>query len=363
MKNRIDSGDDSQNFLAGRDIHVGVTPTDAIAISKEVVEQALGVYSHEVREEVEARFRDFREEVVQRICQSSPASLVAFRDVDIQAAFFEASTAYVRTGRDDVKRSLVDLVAARCNAKSGGLQAVVLNEAISTVRKLTREGIAALTVAFVAQRVQFADVVDLADLNARCKRALFPLFDTDLPRWQPGAQAELNHLMAVGCATLLAEEQTLQCILVKSYPGLFQEGHFRRAISSDLLTVSDRMVRDYQSIPLFVPCAQDENKLRVNALNRANAETLIRTYARPDEERELVEEYLFLLENGVLNLDQVRDRLTELDHEWETLMFIWEDHPWLSRLEPTSVGLAIAHANWARLLGYETVPLDDWLPR
>jgi len=302
------------------------------------------MYKNESREEVQRRFGEMQRDLLTRIADFDDAELGAFRDPDVQALLTEAQVSYARSGRDDVKRTLVDLIAARCSTEPGGLQAVVTTEAVEVVRKITRGGIAILTVSFLVTRVQNEGLNSLADLDVWARQNISP-FLPDVPV----NRAEFEHLASTGTAIIDIGERSLVSILPKRYPGLFQRGLSREEISDDIWELQEKNGN------LFRQCLNNEEKIQVLALNADVARSRFGRSGAPD----VMDRYVELLESNLVgNVEQfIRERLPA----WSEILDTWNRSELIGHTNLTSVGVAIAHCNWTNTMKVST-PLSVWIP-
>lgn len=276
-------------MLSGRDLTInnynGLSPAQAVEIAEQVVSRELARFSIEAQQEISRRVEAMRVELIERIGQFDKASLDAFRDPDVQALLGEAQVSYARSGRDDVRRTLVDLVVARCSASPGGLEAIVTAEAIEVVRKVTRGGMAILTVSFLVARVRNMAINNLQDLDNWAARNILPFIDE-----VPANQAEYLHLVSSGTAQISLGERQIVPLLAETYPGVFQQGISQDEISPLLWELHE------QAGNLFMPCLISEGTLQVAALDKEIAAQRIPATASP----ELREQYQSLLDSNLV---------------------------------------------------------------
>ena len=135
-------------------------------------------------------------------------------------------------------------------------------------------------------------------------------------------------------------------VWVKMYPGLFARGMTHDEIPEDLRDVSD----------LFRQCLTDPEKLQVNALDADGAVTTATQAGFPEHSEGLTQ----LLLSNVKAADIVEAQVVGLVPELAVLADRWTSTP-MKNLALSSVGLALAHANWTRLAG-QSAGLDIWIP-
>jgi hypothetical protein len=346
-----ESGDSSLNVQSGRDTtinnHSGVSVVEAMQILQHVVQRELEVYAQASQNEIRVRVSELRTELLDRISQLDDHALSSFREPDVQAVLLDAQVAYARSGRDDVRRALVDLVAARCVTQTEDMQAVVINEAVATVRKVTRGGIAILTVVFVVGQVKNQGIDSLEALDDWASKYITP-FISQVPRMA----AEYRYLSATGTATFEGLiDRPLCSLLSRTYPGLFQNGMTEEDIPEVLLQANERRNRQ-----LFTPCVHDTNRIQVAALDDKIAREKIGDAEDPD----LVDLYVKLLERNRMQDHDCEVVIRKKLPVWTQILDLWQSIGEIRRITLTPVGVAIAHCNWTNATQAKA-PMSIWM--
>jgi hypothetical protein len=268
-------------------------------------------------------------------------------DPGIQADVLTAGDGYVRTGREDVKRSLIDLIALRCGVETGSLQGAVISEAIETVRRNTARGITIATVLFLLTRVINHGLNSVAELEAWGFTNIGPHVH-NLPLSAP----EYEYLASTPAAYTEIGEFHIPDLLGRKFPGLFNRGVEEGSLSEAMLRLREGHPE------LFTPCLQDSSKVQPAALNLFVAETKCRQSDLPES---ISEEYQSLLTTTVSPSDSIRELIQSQAPTWSSLDEIVEARSELRQLRLTSVGIAIAHCNWTSTTG-DLAPLSTWIP-
>lgn len=345
---RQESGDSSTNLQAGRDVHATfiqevADPTVAMEIARKVAQWEIEKYHEAAWVVVESRLEEFRSEVIKRIDTLDPKRLESFKDPDVQMMLRDAQRSYARSGRPDVCRTLVDLVAARCSTQSGGFQAAVISEAVEAVRKLTPAAIAALTVSFILTRTKAVGVTSPDQLIAWLIENVGPFIDE-----LPSGVHEYEFLEATRSASI-SPAFDLPKILLEGYGGLLQRGITREQIPDPLWAAHEKSTK-----PLFVPCLRDQSKLHANVLNRKEA------IAFAESAGLSTIDYRSTLAGGQLSDQETMEFISAAYPKWNKLLDSWNTTS-LKNLRLTSVGIAIGHSNWSNRTGGRA-PLSIWLP-
>lgn len=168
---------------------------------------------------VDERLESFTDRFVQSVEARAPDALQTVQDPDVQYTLFPAQRDYARSGAENLGETLIEILVARCAEKTGSLRAIVLNEAASTVGRLTPGQINALTCHWLVTRVRDQGMQNLEGLMSWLRTNLVPA-TVDLP----SHRAAYEHLSYCGCAQIQITETSLGNVWVKMYPGLFARG-------------------------------------------------------------------------------------------------------------------------------------------
>jgi len=322
-------------------VHVGITAVEAAELMLSVGRSNLVEMQGLAKQIVDERLESFTDRFVQSVEARAPGVLQAVQDPDVQYTLFAAQRDYARSGAENLGETLIDLLVARCAEKTGSLRAIVLNEAVTTVGRLTPGQVNALTCFWLVTRVRGLSMQNLDGLVNWLRTNVVPA-TADLP----SHSAAYEHLSYCGCAQIQVTAISLGDAWAKTYPGLFARGMTREEIPEDLRDVS----------ALFTQCLTDPEKLQVNALD-ADAAVMTATQAGFPERSEVLSQ---LLLNNVKAADVVEAQVIGLIPELAGLADLWTSTP-MQNLGLSSVGIALAHANWTRLAGKST-GLDVWIP-
>ncbi len=143
-------GEGAAAYQAGRDVIVntGMSPEQMTEIMMGLARQ-LAFYQLDAQQTVEDRLTSFREEMLKTFAQPGRGNPEAFRDPDFQYMLNDAQTAYVRSGDEVVKGTLVDIIARRSLETERSRIAVTLNDAATKVPLLTTNEFAELSLVYV----------------------------------------------------------------------------------------------------------------------------------------------------------------------------------------------------------------------
>src|SRR5229473_350490 len=131
---------------SGRDtvIQHGLSPAQMKEIMEAIASQLPG-YAAVAREIVDERLRDFEQRVIGRFADTSSTRSEAFKDPDFQHVVIRAQNAYARSGDEQVRETLVDLIARRSMETDRTRLLLSLDEAVEKAALLTKNEFAELS--------------------------------------------------------------------------------------------------------------------------------------------------------------------------------------------------------------------------
>ena len=316
---------------------------DVRDIALDMVRQNLPEFIREARELIDIRVNDIAERFAQRMKDEAPEVLRSVTDPDVLHAISTAGLTFARSGDDDLGDVLVDLLADRCAAEQRSLMAIVLNEAIATAGRMTRSQMAILSIVWRLTRTKYGRMDSPESFKQYLNEQVKALLEQ-----VPEGEASFWHLQYLGCVSIELTELNLAANFLAAYPGVFSLGFTRDEVDDDLLNAVD-------STPLLMPCMRDANRLQVAALDengiRAHVENLSGKHHA---------EALIALQNVHLMTPEAVKFWVESELPWAARLFeLWPTTP-LQNCRLTSVGMAIAHANYRKLTG-SNPPLSIWI--
>lgn len=343
LSQKQSSGDNSWNIQAQADVNVtvtGISASDALAIAQSVGRENLMEMQGIASQIVDERLEQFNRKLVERTVQEAPEALHAVQDPDVQYSLLTAQREYARSGSEQLGDTLIDLLVARSGSDTRSLKAIVLNEAIATVGRLTGPQIDALTVHWLCTRVQNGSLTDIESLTLWIRQNLLPF-----ARSLPAHNASYEHLAYTSCASVQITSIDLPGAFAATYPGLFAKG-----------LLEDEVPEPFRGTAVITRCLHDANRWQVNALHEEAAREAAQANGLPEHEQGLVD----LLQSNVKPGPEVAELLARLVPEMSMLLDAWTTTA-LHNLRLTSVGVAIAHSNWARVAG-GSADLSIWIP-
>jgi hypothetical protein len=331
------------NYQAGRDIvYVGVSAAEAREIALDVYKANFLTLSGVAERVAGDRAESITHEFLDRLQRENADWLSSMADPDMLSVVFTAQSGYARSGEPDLEQALVDLLVDRAGQQERDLKALVLNEAIGTLPKLTSVQRRALAVCFLFRYVGYVGLDSLDD------------FYSQMGHWRPvldiGSlkRADLQYLQAAGAGSSSMSSPPLGMLLAENALGFYTTGFTAEDIPEVL-----RVFTDDQDV--FVACLRDPGKLQVNAGSTRGVSDL--------EERKSIADHV--LQNfshvGVMSHADILAELVQRVPETAVVVERWEKSG-LASFELTAAGMAIGHAYWRQVVPADaSAPLDVWL--
>lgn len=342
-----EAGDNSINYQAGKDIHVyGLSIDEARTVALDVfrsnalelagVSQTLAV----------ARAEQLTNEFLTKLETEIPERVDQLADPDVQGVVFQAQKEFARSGEDDLRVALVDLLAARVGEDDRNLRTLALNEAIASAPKLTEKQRRAIAWVFYMRYARPTNLGTPEDYYSRLSKEV-PALGVVLPT----GHADYQHIEYVGAGSLSIASYSFAQGIMSGVEGLYTNGFAETDVGADLLT-------ELKACRFVVPALRDSSRLQLNLLAHQDLEeraTAVGLEARIQDLRNVIS-------LGRMTESDVSDEVVARVPEFATLRDAWEnDQTGLRTVTLTSVGLALGHAYWSRLTG-SNASLKIWLP-
>jgi hypothetical protein len=329
-------------------INQGVSPTDMKTILDALASQQI-TYTAVAREIVDARLFDFEERILRRFAEDNKVRAEAFKDPDFQYLLTRAQHAHARSGDEDIRDTLVDLIAERSKQTDRNRLALSLNQAVEKAALLTKNEFAELSVSYLYRYTLNHTVNNFQKLTEYLSTSTAP-FLNDLSR----EESSFSYIESQGCGTVSITSMTLRDIIAANYGGLISKGWDEEAFSS--------LVTQYGLLPfannpqVFRSCLQDASKKQANAVRKDVFEEVGRAAGMTPEQ---ITGVWTNFEATMMSRDELVAALEPLFTSAGKLFSLWDETP-LKSLLLTSVGIAIAHANSVRVAGFDA-DLSIWI--
>lgn len=334
-------GAESVNVQAGQNatVHVGITPSEARNIALDVFNSNFltlrGIAEDVAYARAERITRDFLETLQAR----NPAGLASMGDPDMLRALYSAQEGYAYSGEDDLEKALTDLLVDRAGQAQRDLKTHVLNQAITTLPKLTQEQRAFLAVVFFVKHSRFVGPYDLPPFYRYVTDYLAPFADK-LPR----KSADAGYMQYTGVGSIGYAGVTLEAAFYEQAYGYFMNGFTREnAAATWTPFLNDPEV--------FIPCLRDPQKLQIKARSLSELRELASVKSIPTLQTHAA--------TGRMQDSEIRADLIAHAPSLEMLFDKWGSIG-LSSFQLTGVGIAIGHACQRKIVP-ESAPLDVFL--
>lgn len=329
MKQKQEGGDNSVNVQGkGIVINAGLSLSDAKEIANDVWKSNFLKMKGETLELVDGRMNWFVQAFISKLVERSPESLDALKEPDVLYSLLQAEIEFARSGEEDLGETLIDLLAERCSAGERSLNAIVLNEAIATVGRLTIGQINALTVYWLVARVNIRLIQSQSQLFAWIQNSLLPLVE-----YLPKKNAAYEHLSYTGCAQIGFGTLELGQLFAYTYPGLFSKGFLLSEVPSQFQVFED----------LFVTCLNDSQKIQIAGMNEDGMNAVAARLGLSAASEVLIE----FQRAHAMGSGEVVEMICRQLPNFRLLSDIWASTP-ISDLTISTVGIAIAHSHWRR---------------
>ncbi len=343
-QNNVNSGSGHQTNYLGHEITVnqGMSTPEVIAIVQALYDanfpKLIAIAKEESAKNI-AKFENaFRDEVSKNL---TPEQLQKFSDPDVQIALYDAVQSAARKDNDVLRKMLSNLIVQRVKNDPDELKQKVLNEAVATVGKLTKDQMKILTLCFIIKHGTFIGKHNWDNFKLLFEKAIKPFIDFK------GTRAEIFHLQYAGCGKL---EEVFRFDLVDFLRNTYSFV-FLKPLEADevnLLGVSEEVK---SKILIKV-----DERIFFNSSTKQELQELLRKEAVDDF---LVDKVAGVFDFKLLKQEEIKEKfITELS--WSKDLFDKFEKTSLNHLTLTSVGMAIAIAYYEQIVG-DTLDINIWI--
>lgn len=133
------AGSHSTNIQIGGDLTIGVSAEHARQIALEVFDANFLRLSEQAARTAQERAQELADEFVRRLYDERPDAAEKLRNPAVQYSLFNVQREYAKTGNVHCKEEQLKLLIHRIASEEQSLKQIVLDEAIETLPKLSRE--------------------------------------------------------------------------------------------------------------------------------------------------------------------------------------------------------------------------------
>ncbi|WP_323142803.1 LPO_1073/Vpar_1526 family protein [Massilia phyllosphaerae] len=341
-----EAADGAVAVQAGRDVvmHVGVTtPEEVRALASDTFKADFVKMLGMAEAIAEARANKVLEAFIDRVERVNPSALRYANDPDFRYTLYTAQKTAARTDNSGLHDLLVELLVQRTFEAPRSLIQLVLNESIEVVQRISTSQINTLSLAFVILTLRFASVASFDTFLKTMDVYVEPLL-SDVA----GSKASLSHLEYAGCGTNSDTMRRLMAdMLLRSYPGAFQQGASEAEAGIKVLSPAARR--------LLVPCEHNPARVQVLSGTREMLDDLCKQLQLDERDTKMLQA---IFQGQRIDVRNVRSVCITKRPYLARLFDVW-DKSALTSFSPTSVGIAIAHANLSK---YGDIgPLSNWI--
>lgn len=194
-KQKIDSGDNAQNYQAANDITInqGMSYTEVKDVAMMIFKNNFIDLGEQVEKLVNERAEKFITDYLNKLKLENPQAISNTIDPDIRYGIFEAQKSYVRSGKDDTEKFLVDLLFERTVTSGNEMKEIVLNEALTVASKLTKLQLDILSISFIGTYIGFTNKTH-PNTYIQFLRPFEYLFETNVDK-----RSDYYYLTYLGC--------------------------------------------------------------------------------------------------------------------------------------------------------------------
>ncbi len=340
------SGDNSTNLQAREiTLHQGISYSDAKEIANDVFKANFIVLKQEAALIAQNRAEEVTEKVISQLESRHPDSLNQFQTPALQNALFTVQKQYAISGDQDLGDLLVDILVDRAASPKRDMVQIVLDESLGVAPKLTLEQFDTLTLNFLFTKHRRLDVKSYQDLIAHFKNRVIPFSEKLSDK-----HSDYSHLEYLGCGYVRAGNYgQLEAIIRTNYKAFFSKG-FSEAELEEVVGTGVNVNG------LIMRCLHDPRKLQLTALDDDILENIADRNGLSSEVKQNLKQ---LFESSTKTVDEIKEMLITAMPEMERVFDVWVDSPF-DQFELTSVGIAIAHANYRRRIK-ESMDLSIWI--
>lgn len=212
--------------------------------------------------------------------------------------------------------------------------------------KLTAEQLDALTVNFLIVRTKNHSLLNLKSLEDYIDQHLLPFTETLTKN-----DTCYAHLEYAGCGSIIhiGGWGKIEARFRETYPGLFCKGCPVDEFEKEIGPIT-------KYTPVLLSCLHDSGKIQLNAMDTGVLANRCAEVGFDDEEKAKLNQ---LFEKTRMSEAEIKEYFLRIRPRLADLFDIWDDSP-LSRFTLTTVGIAIAQANFRRKTG-QKLDLSIWI--
>ena len=341
-----DAGDNSTN-LQGQQVIVnqGISYADAKEIANDVFKANFIELKQEAAFIAKERAEEVTEKFISELNERHPESLSEFEQPAMQDALFNVQKQYAISGDRDLGDLLVDILVDRASEPNRNMVQIVLDESLSVAPKITIEQFDTLTLNFLLVSTRRLDVKSYDELIAYFKTKIVPFVEN-----LSDFHSDYTHLEYLGCGHVRAGNYgQLEQRLRNNYKAFFSSGFTQEELTAEI-------GEGHNLTGLIIPCFHDISKLQIGVLDEMVLEEISE---QNNLDQDVVANLKQYFNKTTKDQNEIKGMLIDTIPEMEKMFDVWNKSSF-RQFELTSVGIAIAHANYRRRTD-ETMDLSIWI--
>jgi hypothetical protein len=351
MKDEVQNqqgGNNSTNVQGGSvEIHqYGLSYSDVKDIALDVYKANYIQLKEDAAELAKNRAEELTDNFLTTLFKENPEAISGMRLPGMQIALFEAQKQYAKNGDKELEALLVNILVERASSPERSINQIVLDESLSIASKLTVEQMDALTLNFILSKTINNGLTSLTNLNDYIINGLIPF----LPNLTKTSSC-YEHLEYTGCGSLMEVStfKKIEELFRQRYPGLFSKGFTEEIFNSEI-----GQIDEYSTF--IIQCMHNPSLLQINALSDS---VLTKNMNEKEISEGIKTKLISLFHSTEMSDIEIKDYFQSITPLSHSLFDIWENSN-ISKLKLTTVGIAIAQANFHRKTG-EKLDMSIWI--
>lgn len=326
-------GDGSQNIQVNGNITCGITYSEARQIALDVFNANCQKFILEAERISENRAKLIVDDFIKKLFEEHPELSHRLQEPSIQYSTYSVIKNYVKTGDEDLKERLLEMLIHRMSAKDRSIEQIVMDEAIEVLPKLTQDQVNILSLILSAVYLHH-NILNLDVFQDYINNKLMIFY--------PNHKSDFiyNHLQYTGCCTLLSEGATYKPfleILRRRFCGLFNKGFSQELLKETFSTDLDRITS------IITKCQHNTDLLQFNALN----DDVLNSEIKRHNLGEITDKVLQLKKQHEMSDAEMKEFLSKINPRINSFLEEWKgERSILRSISLTSVGYVIAVLNY-----------------
>jgi len=341
-----EGGDGSSNVQAENvNVYNGITYSDAKEIFQDLFENNFLKLKSEAANVAQERAEHITEKFLGKLKQESPDSLNEFEKPAMQDALFTVQKEYAKSGDENLEELLIDILVDRSKTQERNMLQLVLDESLKIAPFLTVEQLDTLTLGFILNRTKWRNIGNFKEFQQRIEEDVSPFAENILTEYK-----HYNYLEFQRCGQIRTGNfGKLENNFVKRYKGIFSKGITIEEIET--------ILGEPNVFPsLLMPCLHNQSLLQISTMDDEVLDQEMEKLKVPQEAKP---KFKKIFNQSTMNAADVKSLIIKSNPCFEKLFEVI-DSSMFNRFELSSVGIAIAHANFRRRTG-KTMDLSIWI--